>query len=137
MIVIDTSAALATLRDKHERRAFAEDIEEADACLMSAVSFVEASLVMEARHGYEGLRDFDLFVLKAGIVIEAVDAEQAKAARRAFSRFGKGRHPANLNFGDCFSYALAQTTGAPLLYKGGDFRLTDIPSALKARPGRG
>lgn len=98
---------------------------------MSAVSFVEAAILMEARSGYDGLRDFDLFVLKAGIEIEAVDMEQAKMARSAFSKFGKGRHEANLNFGDCFSYALAKATGSPLLFKGDDFRRTDIEAAVK------
>jgi ribonuclease VapC len=84
---------------------------------------------LEARNGYEGLRDFDLFLLKAGIIIETVDAEQAKTARAAFSKFGKGRHNAGLNLGDCFSYALAITLGAPLLFKGDDFKHTDIRSA--------
>jgi ribonuclease VapC len=77
------------------------------------------------------LRDFDLLILKAGIAIEAVDAEQAKAAREAFSKFGKGRHKANLNFGDCFSYALAKITGAPLLFKGDDFNRTDIKMVVE------
>jgi ribonuclease VapC len=126
MIIIDTSAMIAILRDEPERRTFTEAIEQAEQCLMSAVSFVESSMVMEARNGYEGLRDFDLVILKAGIAIEAVDAEQAKVARKAFSKFGKGRHKANLNFGDCFSYALAKITGAPLLFKGNDFNRTDI-----------
>ena len=131
MIVIDTSAIMAILQDEQERRSFTEAIERADQCLMSAVSFVEASMVMEARSGYEGLRDFDLFVLKAGIALEPVDAEQAKVARSAFIRFGKGRHEANLNFGDCFSYALAKVMGAPLLFKGNDFIQTDIESAAR------
>ena len=131
MIVIDTSAVVSILRNERERRSFTEAIERADQCLMSAVSFVEASMVMEARNGYEGLRDFDLFLLKAGIALEPVDAEQAKVARRAFIRFGKGRHEANLNFGDCFPYALAKVTGAALLFKGDDFIRTDIESALK------
>jgi ribonuclease VapC len=126
MIVIDTSAMIAILRDEPERRAFTEAIEQAEQCLMSAVSFVESSMIMEARNGYAGLQYFDLFILKAGIAIETVDAEQAKAARKAFSKFGKGRHKASLNFGDCFSYALAKITGAPLLCKGNDFNRTDI-----------
>jgi ribonuclease VapC len=87
---------------------------------------------MEARNGYEGLRDLDLFILKAGIAIEAVDEEQAKVARKAFSKFGTGRHKANLNFGDCFSSALAKITGAPLLFKGKDFNLTDIKTVAQA-----
>ena len=131
MIVIDTSAIIAILKDEPEQRSFAEAIEQAETCLMSAANYVETSMVLEARNGYEGLRDFDLFLLKAGIIIETVDAEQAKAARMAFSKFGKGRHKAGLNFGDCFSYALAKTLGAPLLFKGDDFNHTDIRSAMK------
>lgn len=88
-------------------------------------------MVIEARNGYEGLRDFDLFVLKAGIEVAAVDTEQAKIARAAFRKFGKGRHAANLNFGDCFSYALAKALEAPLLFKGNDFSQTDIEAAVK------
>ena len=131
-MVIDTSAVMAILRDERERRSFTEAIEDAEQCLMSAVSFVEASMVMEARNGYEGLRDLDLFLLKAGISIEAVDLEQAKVARSAFTMFGKGRHEASLNFGDCFSYALAKVSGSPLLFKGDDFSRTDIEAAVKA-----
>jgi ribonuclease VapC len=131
VIVIDTSAVVAILRDEPERRMFNEAIEEAKRCLMSAVSFVEASMVMEGRMGYDGLRDFDLFVLKAGIEIVPVDVEQANIAREAFRTFGKGRHAANLNFGDCFSYALAKAMDAALLFKGQDFSRTDIEAAVK------
>lgn len=84
----------------------------------------------EARRGYDGARDFDLFVVKAGIEIIAVDGEQAEVARGAYRRFGKGRHAAKLNFGDCFSYALAKTMGYPLLFKGDDFSRTDIQAAV-------
>ncbi len=129
-MVIDTSAILAILRDEPERRAFNEAIEAAESRLMSAASFVEASMVIETRRGYEGLRDFDLFMAKAGIEIAPVDADQAHIARQAFRDFGKGRHPAGLNFGDCFSYALARATGLPLLFKGNDFARTDIEPAL-------
>ena len=78
-------------------------------------------MVVESRLGYDGVRDFDLFILKAGIGIVPVDMEQAKIARLAFRKFGEGRHAANLNFGDCFSYALANTLDAALLFKGHDF----------------
>jgi ribonuclease VapC len=84
MIVIDTSAIIAILKDEPERRSFTEAIERTETCLMSAVNYVEASMVLEARNGYEGLRDFDLFLLKVGIIIETVDAEQAKTARDDF-----------------------------------------------------
>lgn len=83
VIVIDTSAVVAILRDEAERRTFNEIIEEANRCLLSAVSFVEASMVMEGRMGYDGLRDFDLFILKAGIEIVPMDVEQANIARAA------------------------------------------------------
>lgn len=126
MIVIDTSAVLAILNDEPERRSFNEAIEKAARCLISASSFVETSIVLEARKGYEGVRDFDLFVASAGIKVTDVDAEQAEIARTAFRKFGKGRHAANLNFGDCLSYALAKVYDAPLLFKGHDFSHTDV-----------
>jgi ribonuclease VapC len=129
-MVIDTSAILAILGDEPERRAFNEAIESADPRLMSTASFVEASMVIETRRGYEGLRDFDLFIAKAGIELASVDADQAHIARQAFREYGKGRHPAGLNFGDCFSYALARAEGLPLLFKGNDFAQTDIEPVL-------
>ena len=125
-MVVDTSALLAILLDEPERRAFNEAIEAAESRMMSAATFVEASIVIESRFGAEGLRDLDLFVERAGIGLASVDAEQAHVARRAFSRFGKGRHPAGLNYGDCFAYALATVLGEPLLYKGDDFGRTDV-----------
>lgn len=126
MMVIDSSAILAILNDEPERLAFNEAIEQTDTCLISVVTFVETSMVLEACKGYEGVRDFDLFVAQAGMEITEVDVEQARLARDAFRQFGKGRHAASLNFGDCFSYALAKATGLPLLFKGGDFFLTDL-----------
>jgi ribonuclease VapC len=126
-MVLDTSALLAILRDEPERRAFNEAIEAADTKLMSVATFVEVSIVLEARHGAEAVRDLDLFLERAGIDLVPVDLEQARVARRAFSRFGKGRHRAGLNYGDCFSYALASVLGEPLLYKGDDFVHTDLP----------
>ena len=125
-MVIDTSALVAILQRGPERRAFIEAIEAADARLMSAATFVEISIVIEVRHGAEGLRDLDHFIGRAGIEIVAVDADHGNVARSAFSRFGKGRHRAGLNYGDCFSYALAISTGEPLLFKGDDFVHTDV-----------
>jgi ribonuclease VapC len=125
-MVIDTSALVAILQREPERRRFIEAIEAADTRLMSVATFVEISIVVEARHGAEGLRDLDHFIARAGIELVAVDVEQGATARRAFSRFGKGRHAAGLNYGDCFSYALAISTGKPLLFKGDDFTRTDI-----------
>ena len=126
MMVIDSSAVLAILNNEPERRIFTKTLEQADASLISVVSFVETSLILEARKGYDALRDFDFFIAKAGVELIAVDVEQAELARTAFRQFGKGRHPANLNFGDCFSYALAKVSGVPLLFKGQDFAHTDI-----------
>lgn len=128
-MVLDTSALLAILADEPERRAFNEAIEAADSCLMSAATFVKISIVIESRYGAEGLRDLDHFISRAAIQFVPLDAEQAQVARRAFTRFGKGRHPAGLNYGDCFSYALATALGRPLLYKGDDFDKTDVISA--------
>jgi ribonuclease VapC len=129
-MVIDTSALLAILRDEPERRSFNEAIEAAGSRRMSAATFVEASIVIESRFGAEGLRDLDLFLERAGIDLAAVDVEQAQVARRAYSRFGKGRHRAGLNYGDCFAYALATVLGEPLLFKGDDFGWTDVLSVV-------
>jgi len=125
-MVLDTSALLAILRDEPERRSFNAAIEAAASRSMSTATLVEASIVIGARYGGDGLRDLDLFIAKAEIALVPVDAEQAHVARDAFLRFGKGRHPAGLNYGDCFSYALARTLGEPLLYKGDDFSRTDV-----------
>ena len=125
-MVIDTSALVAILQREPERRPFIEAIEVADARLMSVATFVEISIVIEARHGAEGLRDLDHFIARAGIELVAVDPEHGTMARSAFNRFGKGRHRAGLNYGDCFSYALAMLTGEPLLFKGDDFVHTDL-----------
>ena len=125
-MVIDTSGLLAILQDEPERRSFNEAIEAAASCVMSVANYVEVSIVVESRHGAEGLRELDRFVDRAGIELVGVDVGQGKIARDAFSRFGKGRHPAALNFGDCFAYALARMLAQPLLFKGDDFSKTDL-----------
>ncbi len=125
-MIVDTSVLLAILQDEPERRRFNEALESADSRLVSVATFVETSIVIESRYGAEGLRDLDLLLECAGLELVPVDVEQARAARAAHSRFGKGRHPAALNFGDCFSYALARVRGEPLLFKGGDFSQTDL-----------
>ncbi len=127
-MVVDTSALLAILQDEPERRTFNEAIESAESRFLSTATWVETSIVLESRYGAEGLRDLDLLISKASIDLVPVDVEQAHIARLAFSRFGKGRHPAGLNYGDCFAYALATARGEPLLYKGADFGLTDVAS---------
>ena len=125
-MVIDTSALVAILGDEPERSAFNRAIEAADRRILSVASFLETSMVIDSRHGAEGVRDLDLFIAKANIDLVAVDEDQAYVARAAFRSYGKGRHPASLNFGDCFAYALAKTSGEPLLFKGSDFPQTDI-----------
>jgi ribonuclease VapC len=125
-MVIDTSAVLAILHDEPERRSFNEAIEAGDSRLLSVASFVELSIVIEARFGAEGVRHLDRFLERADVTVVPVDLEHGRLARQAFTRFGKGRHEAGLNFGDCFSYALAQAFGEPLLFKGEDFSRTDV-----------
>lgn len=128
-MVIDTSVILAIMQGEPERRSFLESIEAADVTRMSVASFVECSIVIESRYGSEGLRDLDRFISRSGIEMIPVDREQGQLARSAFSRFGKGRHRAGLNYGDCFSYAAAIGSGEPLLFKGDDFVHTDVPIA--------
>lgn len=126
-MVIDTSAVVAILQREPERRRFLEAIEAADSTRMSVASFIESSIVIESRYGADGLRDLDRFISRARIELISVDSDQGQLARSAFSRFGKGRHRAGLNYGDCFSYAAAMSLGEPLLCKGDDFIHTDIP----------
>ena len=125
-MVIDSSAVVAILLNEPERDSFNRAIEAAERRAMSVASFVETSMVIESRFGPEGIRDLDLFIAKARIELIAVDAEQGHVARTAFRDYGKRRHRAGLNFGDCFAYALAKSLDEPLLFKGTDFALTDI-----------
>lgn len=129
-MVIDTSALLAILQREPESRVFNETIEAAPMRLLSAGNFVEVSIVVEARTGAAGIRELDHFLETAGIEVVDVDVRQAMEARRAFELYGKGRHQAGLNFGDCFAYALAKIQAQPLLYKGGDFSETDLLPAI-------
>jgi len=125
-MVIDTSAVIAILLGEPETARLALAIDEAPIRLMSAASLLEAAMVIEARKGDEGSRALDLFIYRTGVEIVSVDRDQAEVARIAWRRYGKGRHPASLNYGDCFAYALAKVTGDRLLYKGEDFTLTDL-----------
>ncbi|MCB1056308.1 MAG: type II toxin-antitoxin system VapC family toxin [Acidobacteria bacterium] len=125
-MVVDTSAVVAILQDEPERRAFHAALETAVTLSMSVASFVEASMVVGSRFGEPGLRALDLWIAEAGVELVPVDHEQALEARRAFLRFGRGRHPAGLNYGDCFAYALARTRDEALLFKGDDFSRTDV-----------
>jgi ribonuclease VapC len=125
-MVLDTSAVLAILQNEPERRRFNEAIEAADTRSLSTASFVECSMIVESRYGADGVRALDLFIAKAQVSLVPVDEEQADLARRAFRKYGKGRHSAGLNFGDCFSYALSKALEEPLLFKGNDFPQTDV-----------
>ena len=125
-MVLDTSALLALLLDEPEAEDFRAAVEEDIARLVSAATLLETALVIEARKGEPGGRELDTLIQKADVVIVPVEAEHVAEARRAYRRFGKGRHAASLNFGDVFAYALARAAGEPLLFKGDDFAKTDI-----------
>jgi len=128
-MVIDTSAVIACLLDEPERASLVAAMERDPVKLISVVGVVEASLVLIGRKRAGGLRDLEAFLDDGEIERISVDVRQAEAAVEAFRRFGRGRHRARLNIGDCFAYALAKTTGEPLLFKGEDFARTDIPAA--------
>jgi ribonuclease VapC len=129
-MILDTSAMLAVLFGESEVDLYTRLIHDADRCLISAGSFLELSIVIARQTRPEVERQCDMFFRRAAIIVEPFTLEQAHVARQAFHDFGKGRHPAGLNFGDCFAYALAKITGEPLLFKGRDFEKTDIVSAL-------
>ena len=127
-MIVDTSALLAVLFGEP----YAERYEKAIAqghCRMSVVGLLEAAMVLEGRGGAAAGEELDAFIETAGIELAPVTVEQAQAARRAWRRFGRGDHPARLNLGDCFAYALADMSGEPLLFKGEDFARTDIETA--------
>lgn len=128
-MILDTSAVLSILLREPDYEHYKRAITEAERCLMSAANFLETAIVLEARTSFAGGHELDLLIEEAPIQLVAVTADHAQAARRAWRQFGKGNHPAALNFGDCFAYALAKETGEPLLFKGNDFALTDIEVA--------
>jgi ribonuclease VapC len=125
-MVIDTSALMAVLLQESDADRVAQAIDAGSPRLLSAASLLEASIVIESRKGEAGGRELDLLLYRAGIEVVAVDQNQAETARAAWRRFGKGRHPAGLNYGDCFAYALARSRRLPLLFCGHDFSQTDI-----------
>ena len=128
-MIVDTSAIVAILFNEADARTYAQAIARADSCRVSAATFVETAIVVESQTKDSGSRQVDAFFRRAGITIEPVTEEHAHLARQAFTDYGKGRHPAGLNYGDCFSYALAKATGEPLLFKGKDFSKTDLVAA--------
>jgi ribonuclease VapC len=129
-LILDTSAILAHLLDEPG----AEELENAIASdpvrLMSAANVLEAALVIESRHGEAGGRELDIFLHKVGVEIVSVSPDQIDVARGAYRRYGRGRHAAQLNFGDCFAYALSKTAAEPLLFVGDDFARTDVERVL-------
>ena len=132
-VIVDSSAVIAILRAEPEAEAFAQAIDAAPRCLMSAANFLEAAIVVDRSRTAIPGRRLDELIRELAIVIEPVSAAQAHIARQAYRDYGRGSgHPARLNFGDCFAYALARESGEPLLFKGDDFRHTDIAPALGA-----
>jgi ribonuclease VapC len=129
-MVIDTSAIVAVLLNEVTAARIAQLIETSSTRLLSAVNLLETSIVIESRKGEPGGRELDLLLYRAHIDIVPLDQDQAEIARIAWRRSGKGRHPAALNYGDCFAYALAKSRRLPLLYIGDDFSQTDIETAL-------
>ena len=128
-MIVDSSAIVAILGLESDAREFAEAIEEAPECRISVVNYVEAAIVLDSRGNQALSRRLDEFVREAQLSLEPVTVEQARLAREAYREFGKGRHRAGLNFGDCFAYALAKEKREPLLFKSNDFRKTDVEPA--------
>jgi ribonuclease VapC len=128
-MILDTSALVAILYREAEAVDFVERIRAAETSQISVANYVELSMVVESQLGPDGMRQAEAFIRRAGIIVEPVTIEHGELARQAFLDFGKGRHKAGLNFGDCFAYALAKATGEPLLFKGNDFSQTDIKVA--------
>jgi ribonuclease VapC len=126
-MVIDTSALLALLLNEPDALRIAQAIEAASIRLVSAATFLETSIIIESKKGEAGGRELELLLYRASIEVAPVDQDQAEIARQAWRRYGKGRHPAGLNHGDCFAYALAIQRRLPLLFRGDDFAQTDVP----------
>lgn len=129
-MVVDSSALMAILRGEPEEPAFRNAIRTAPNRLLGAATRVEASMVALGRRGEPGLEQMQALIERLELEVVPLSDDHAKLAIEAFRRFGKGRHPAGLNYGDCFSYALAKATGEPLLFKGDDFSQTDIKRAV-------
>ena len=129
-MIVDTSALLTILFAEDDAERFADAIASADVRLISAANYLEAGIVVDNQIGAAAGRQLDALVARAAIRVEPVTREHADIARQAYLDFGKGNHPAGLNFGDCFAYALSKATGLPLLFKGGDFARTDLAAVL-------
>jgi ribonuclease VapC len=125
-MIIDPSALIAILEQEPEAERISRAVLSTPDRIISAASLVEVGIVMQVRRGNDGARDLDLLLAKLRVEVAPFTARQAEIARKAFRRYGRGRHDAKLNFGDCFAYALAKDASAPLLFKGDDFRQTDV-----------
>lgn len=130
-MIVDSSAVLAVIFGEADAARFTDALAGADACRMAAPTWLEASMVVEGRGGLAAVQRLDDFMAEAAVEVVAFTAAQARLAQQAWRRFGKGRHRAGLNYGDCMSYALARDRREPLLFKGDDFVHTDIEPALK------
>jgi len=128
-MIIDTSALVAILDQEPGAERFARALAATSERMLSAANLLEVGIVMLVRRGDDGARDLDLLLAKLRVEIVPFTARQTEIARKAFQRYGRGRHAAKLNFGDCFAYALAKDKSAPLLFKGNDFGLTDVMAA--------
>jgi len=128
-MIVDTSAIIAILREEPDAEKLASTLESAEIRRISAATYVEAAIVTDSNRDPVLSRRLDSLLQQALINIEPVTVEHARIAREAYRDFGKGRHRAGLNFGDCFAYALAKEKGEPLLFKGDDFRRTDVEVA--------
>lgn len=125
-MLVDTSVVVAIFLLEPEAERFAHAILEAPRAIISAANLLEAGIILDSRIGHRDSTELDEFVVNVGLEVEPVTVDQVRIARQAYRTYGKGNHPAALNFGDCFAHALAKTTGLPLLYKGDDFAQTDI-----------
>jgi ribonuclease VapC len=128
-MIVDSSAMVAMLLEEPEGHHFDVAILRSAGCQMSSGSLLESSMILQSRKGADGVRDLELLIVRFKIEIAPFTESQARIARVAFERYGKGRHPAQLNFGDCMAYALAKETGEELLFKGTDFGKTDVAVA--------
>ncbi len=128
-MVVDTSALMAIFLDEPDAAEFEDSIDTDPTRLISMATVLECSIVLEARYGEAGVRELDYLLQRLAFALTPVDSEQMEWGRLAFRNYGKGRHRAGLNFGDCFAYALSKISGEPLLFKGDDFSRTDVTTA--------
>jgi ribonuclease VapC len=129
-MVVDTSALMAILFQESDAPRYTEALAVAAPCRIASPTWVEAGIVIEVRYGAAGLLELDELAIESDLAIVPFTSDHARVAMAAFRHYGKGRHRASLNYGDCFSYALAKASGEPLLFKGNDFIHTDVTAAI-------